>query len=91
MAPLIEGEIPLYVKDVFNPTLAGTVIQGRACSVSDCKSNSNSVEVDTSSSSSPIKGITSINKVAPLTLTLTLALTLTLTLALALTRSRCSP
>ena len=27
MAPLIEGGIPLYVKDVFNPTLAGTVIQ----------------------------------------------------------------
>lgn len=66
MAPLIEGEIPLYVKDVFNPTLAGTVIRGRACSVSDCKSE-NGV-VDTTASSSPIKGITSINKVALLTI-----------------------
>ena len=65
MAPLIEGGIPLYVKDVFNPELAGTVIKGRACSVSDCKSVNGAV--DNYNTGSPIKGITSINKVALLT------------------------
>ena len=63
MQPCIEGEIPIYVRDVFNPTLAGTVIRGRACSVAECKSVSGAV--DNYDSGSPIKGITSINKVRP--------------------------
>jgi len=63
MQPCVEGEIPIYVRDVFNPELPGTVIEGRACSTTDCKAL-----YDTSlNDMSPIKGITSINKVALLT------------------------
>ena len=36
MQPCIEGEIPIYVRNVFNPTHPGTVIQGRACSLAEC-------------------------------------------------------
>ena len=62
MQPCIQGEIPIYVRDVFNPTLPGTVIEGRACSVTECKASP-----DDFTAGSPIKGITSINKVALLT------------------------
>ncbi|KAL3923640.1 MAG: hypothetical protein SGPRY_004155, partial [Prymnesium sp.] len=35
MMPCIEGNIPIYVRNVFNPSHPGTVIEGRACSMSD--------------------------------------------------------
>jgi len=59
MAPCIEGEIPIYVRNVFNPTHPGTVIEGRACRLSECVTEA-VVEDD----ALPIKGITSVNKVA---------------------------
>lgn len=35
MMPCIEGNIPIYVRNVFNPSHPGTVITGRACSMSE--------------------------------------------------------
>ena len=35
MLPCIEGNIPIYVRNVFNPSCAGTVITGRACSLTE--------------------------------------------------------
>ena len=62
MQPCIEGAIPIYVRDVFNPQLPGTVIEGRACSLSEiCAKPGDFIE------GPPIKGITSINKVAIVT------------------------
>jgi len=63
MQPCIEGEIPIYVRNVFNPSHPGTVIEGRACMLSECLAL-----VDTATDDGPpIKGITSVNKVALLT------------------------
>jgi len=65
MQPCIEGEIPIYVKNVFNPTHPGTVIKDRACSLADCAiSPSKVAEVSEEAAEQPIKGITSVNKVA---------------------------
>jgi len=62
MAPCIEGEIPIYVRNVFNPSHPGTVIQGRACSLSECVALGGEDYVG--ESGSPIRGITSVNQVA---------------------------
>jgi len=65
MQPCIDGEIPIYVRNVFEPSHPGTVIEGRACSLAECVvSPGDFVDEE---AESPIKGITSINKVALLT------------------------
>jgi len=65
MQPCIEGEIPIYVRNVFDPIQPGTVIQGRACSLADCAAQPELTGgVETDGWVSPIKGITSVNKVA---------------------------
>lgn len=35
MVPCIDSNIPVYVRNIFNPSFAGTVIQGRCASLSD--------------------------------------------------------
>ena len=69
MQPCIEGNIPIYVRDVFNPQLAGTVIEGRACSLSEICAKPDEILSRTRIDplDPPIKGITSINKVAIVT------------------------
>jgi len=66
MQPCIEGEIPIFVRNVFNPTHPGTVIEGRACSLAECAAlgGESFVDGELSSAESPIRGITSVNKVA---------------------------
>ena len=77
MAPCIEGSIPIFVKNVFNPTHPGTVIQGRACSLqksSEAWQDAARAATATAdrpksalplkSGESPIRGITSIDNVA---------------------------
>ena len=74
MQPCIEGEIPIYVRNVFNPTHPGTVIEGRACTLSDssslwsaestlAKKESRIAEcpVEVKEGDSPIRGITSVD------------------------------
>jgi aspartokinase/homoserine dehydrogenase 1 len=62
MQPCIEGEIPIYVRNVFNPAYPGTVIEGRACSLSECASAG--YADDYVENESPIRGITSVDQVA---------------------------
>ena len=76
MSPCIEGKIPIYVRNVFNPAHPGTVIQGRACSLSDSFSDWRAeadaaremsrkavCPVKLTEDESPIRGITSIDNV----------------------------
>ena len=76
MAPCIEGSIPIFVRNVFNPEHPGTVIEGRACSLED-SSQAWSVEASSAreqsrkatcpvrltNMESPIRGITSVDNV----------------------------
>ena len=75
--PCIEGNIPIYVRNVFNPACAGTVITGRACSltegaqswasevnVASTQDRKASCTVKLGENESPIRGITSVDNVA---------------------------
>lgn len=77
MMPCIEGEIPIYVRNVFNPSHPGTVIAGRACSMSEGLEMWTSVTAEAAEDNrkaactvkllpneSPIRGITSVDNVA---------------------------
>ena len=77
MMPCIEDSIPIYVRNIFNPSYPGTVISGRACSLSegsqmwDSEVSSAKSEVRKAActvrlmeNESPIRGITSIDNVA---------------------------
>lgn len=63
MAPCIEGRIPIYVRNVFNPSHPGTSIEGRAISMKD-SSESWQEDRRLKPGESPIKGITSVDNVA---------------------------
>jgi len=77
MAPCIEESIPIYVRNIFNVTHPGTVIQGRACSLDEsarawsdeatsarAEGRNAECQVQLREDESPIKGITSIDNVA---------------------------
>jgi len=77
MLPCIEDGIPIYVRNVFNPTHPGTVIQGRACSLEDSsqawmaevadskqQTRKAACPVRLQDDESPIRGITSVDNVA---------------------------
>lgn len=77
MTPCIEADIPIYVRNIFNPAHPGTVITGRACSL-ETSSLGWAGEVKTArkqlrkaacpvplgDNSAPIKGVTSVDSVA---------------------------
>ena len=71
MIPCIEDNIPVYVRNIFNPAFEGTVIQGRSVSLKERQSGwqpsgeAPSAEED---APIPIKGLTSIDKAALVTL-----------------------
>jgi aspartokinase/homoserine dehydrogenase 1 len=71
MLPCIEDNIPVYVRNIFNPAFEGTVIQGRSVSLKERQSGwqpsgeAPSAEED---APIPIKGLTSIDKAALVTL-----------------------
>lgn len=67
MEPCIESEIPVYVRNIFNPTFEGTVIQGRSLTLKDSY-GSKIVNWRSKSGIVPIKGITSVDKTALVTL-----------------------
>ena len=68
MVPCIDSNIPVYVRNIFNPSFAGTVIQGRCASLSDVNQDGRVVNWRSRKGEIPIKGITSVDRVSLLTL-----------------------
>jgi len=69
MMPCIEGQIPIYVRNVFNPSHPGTVIEGRAMTVSEAMAKVEACEVFDEAACAdvggpPIRGVTSVDNVA---------------------------
>jgi len=77
MTPCIEADIPIYVRNIFNPSHPGTVISGRACSLEtssigwagELKSARKELRkaacpVALGDNVSPIRGVTSVDSVA---------------------------
>ena len=65
MLPCIDDNIPVYVRNIFNPSFAGTVIQGRSPTLEDRDSGKAAADLAASQDGTvPIKGITSIDKVS---------------------------
>ena len=67
MEPCIDQQIPVYVRNIFNPGFEGTIITGRCASLKDSFDNK-IMNWRSKSGFVPIKGITSVNKVALVTL-----------------------
>jgi len=74
MEPCIDKQIPVYVRNIFNPSFPGTVICGRCGTLTEANLQSNdnikswldyNEEHDRSC---PIKGITSVDKISTVTL-----------------------
>jgi len=75
MEPCIDKNIPVYVRNVFNPSFPGTVISGRCASLTEanalCRDKLNdplSKADEGNNRESPIKGITSVDKISVVTL-----------------------
>jgi aspartokinase/homoserine dehydrogenase 1 len=68
MVPCIDSNIPVYVRNIFNPDFAGTVIQGRCASLKDVNKDGKVVNWRSKEGVIPIKGITSVDRVSLLTL-----------------------
>ena len=76
MLPCIQGQIPIYVRNVFNPEHPGTVIEGRACALDEAaaawtvestaaaaQTRKAACPVRLTENESPIRGITSVDNV----------------------------
>jgi aspartokinase/homoserine dehydrogenase 1 len=68
MVPCIDDNIPVYVRNIFNPSFEGTVIQGRCQSLKDVAETGKVKNWRSKSGEVPIKGITSVDKTALVTL-----------------------
>lgn len=68
MVPCIDSNIPVYVRNIFNPAFRGTVIQGRCSSLSEVNQDGKVVNWRSKKGEIPIKGITSVDRVSLLTL-----------------------
>jgi len=69
MEPCIDKSIPVYVRNIFNPSFEGTVIQGRCATLKESNERGASVKNwRAENGEAPIKGITSVDKVALVTL-----------------------
>jgi len=68
MVPCIDSNIPVYVRNIFNPSFEGTVIQGRCSSLSDVNQDGKVANWRANRGQIPIKGITSVDAVSLLTL-----------------------
>lgn len=67
MVPCIDDNIPVYVRNIFNPSFQGTVVQGRSPSLREI-SEQGQVKNWRADGEIPIKGITSVDSVALVTL-----------------------
>lgn len=69
MEPCIDSNIPVYVRNIFNPAFKGTVIQGRSASLKESLGEKAKViNWRSKTGTVPIKGITSVDKTALVTL-----------------------
>jgi len=68
MVPCIDNGIPVYVRNIFNPAFKGTVIQGRSATLKDSMKDSTVKNWRAKKGEIPIKGITSVDKIALVTL-----------------------
>ena len=68
MVPCIEDNIPVYVRNIFNPEFPGTVVQGRSPTLKETALTTKSTNWRANKGVIPIKGITSVDKVALVTL-----------------------
>ena len=68
MVPCIDSNIPVYVRNIFNPAFEGTVIQGRCASLSEANQEGKVTNWRSNKGVVPIKGITSVDAVSLLTL-----------------------
>ena len=68
MVPCIDDNIPVYVRNIFNPSFEGTVIQGRSATLKDATATQKVRNWRSKSGEIPIKGITSVDKTALVTL-----------------------
>lgn len=68
MMPCIDENIPVYVRNIFNPAFKGTVIQGRSKTLKEALGDSAVKNWRSKSGEIPIKGITSVDKAALVTL-----------------------
>jgi bifunctional aspartokinase / homoserine dehydrogenase 1 len=68
MIPCIEMNIPVYVRNIFNPAFAGTVISGRCRTLKDAMETQVVKNWRSKSGEIPIKGLTSVDKTALVTL-----------------------
>jgi len=68
MVPCIEKSIPVFVRNIFNPAFEGTIIQGRCPTLKETNLNAKVRDWRSKSGEIPIKGITSVDKIALVTL-----------------------
>lgn len=68
MVPCIDDKIPVYVRNIFNPSFEGTVVQGRSPTLKETAMSGKSTNWKANKGVIPIKGITSVDKVALVTL-----------------------
>eukprot|EP00526_Cylindrotheca_closterium_P002280 CAMPEP_0113658148 /NCGR_PEP_ID=MMETSP0017_2-20120614/31522_1 /TAXON_ID=2856 /ORGANISM="Cylindrotheca closterium" /LENGTH=934 /DNA_ID=CAMNT_0000572317 /DNA_START=9 /DNA_END=2813 /DNA_ORIENTATION=+ /assembly_acc=CAM_ASM_000147 len=68
MVPCIDDSIPVYVRNIFNPAFEGTVVQGRSPTLKETASSGKTFNWRAKKGIIPIKGITSVDKVALVTL-----------------------
>src|SRR5210317_1473821 len=68
MVPCIDDSIPVYVRNIFNPAFEGTVVQGRSATLCETEASGKVQNWRAKTGVIPIKGITSVDKVALVTL-----------------------
>jgi len=68
MVPCIDDSIPVYVRNIFNPSFEGTVVQGRSPSLKEKAEEESVKNWRAKEGEIPIKGITSVDSVALVTL-----------------------
>ena len=68
MVPCIDDAIPVYVRNIFNPAFEGTVVSGRSPTIKETEATGKATNWRAKKGIIPIKGITSVDKVALVTL-----------------------
>lgn len=68
MVPCIDDNIPVYVRNIFNPSFKGTVVQGRSPTLKEKAEEGSVKNWRAKENEIPIKGITSVDSVALVTL-----------------------
>lgn len=68
MVPCIDDSIPVYIRNIFNPSFEGTIITGRCQTLEEVSKNNEVKNWRSNKGEVPIKGITSVDKTSLVTL-----------------------